>query len=131
MKAVVFDEELKLVSDYEKPVPKPGEVLIKTRMSGICNTDLEITKGYMGHKGVLGHEFVGDVVEAGDECDFQWVGKGSWAKSTAAAMMMNGAQNTLSATVPIVRLWVYGKKTDVSANILHFPLKIFLKYPTL
>lgn len=75
MKAVVFDEELKLVSDYEKPVPKPGEVLIKTRMSGICNTDLEITKGYMGYKGVLGHEFVGDVVEAGDECDFKWVGK--------------------------------------------------------
>ena len=62
---------------------------------------------------------------------FNGSGKGSWAKSTAAAMMMNGAQNTLSATVPIVRLWVYGKKTDVSANILHFPLKIFLKYPTL
>ena len=75
MKAVVFDENLKLVDNYETPMPKKGEVLIKTRMSGICNTDLEITKGYMGYKGVLGHEFVGDVVKVGDECDFKWMGK--------------------------------------------------------
>ncbi len=75
MKAVVFDEELKLVKDYEKPELKKGEVLIKTRMSGICNTDLEITKGYMGYKGVLGHEFVGDVVEVYDDCNKNWIGK--------------------------------------------------------
>ncbi len=75
MKAVVFDEELKLVEDYKKPELKKGEVLIKTKMSGICNTDLEITKGYMGYKGVLGHEFVGDVVEVYDDCNKNWVGK--------------------------------------------------------
>lgn len=75
MKAVVFDEELKLVKDYKKPELKKGEVLIKTRMSGICNTDLEITKGYMGYKGVLGHEFVGDVVEVYDDCNKNWIGK--------------------------------------------------------
>ena len=75
MKAIVFDNELKLVNDYQKPSPKPGEALIKTIMTGICNTDLEITKGYMGYKGVLGHEFVGEVVEVGSECDFDWVGK--------------------------------------------------------
>lgn len=75
MKAVVFDEELKLVEDYKKPELKKGEVLIKTRMSGICNTDLEITKGYMGYKGVLGHEFVGDVVEVYDDCNKNWIGK--------------------------------------------------------
>ena len=75
MKAVIFDEELKLVEDYKKPELKKGEVLIKTRMSGICNTDLEITKGYMGYKGVLGHEFVGDVVEVYDNCNKNWIGK--------------------------------------------------------
>ncbi len=75
MKAVIFDETLKFVDDYEIPTPKKGEVLIKTRMSGICNTDLEITKGYMGYKGVLGHEFVGEVIKVGDECDFKWIGK--------------------------------------------------------
>lgn len=63
MKAVVFSDNLKLVNDYEKPVPKTGEALIKVIMAGICNTDFEITKGYMGYNGILGHEFVGIVEE--------------------------------------------------------------------
>ena len=36
-------------------------------MAGICNTDFEITKGYMGYKGILGHEFVGVVEEINDK----------------------------------------------------------------
>ncbi len=63
MKAVVFSDNLKLVNGYEKPVPKTGEALIKVLMAGICNTDFEITKGYMGYNGILGHEFVGIVEE--------------------------------------------------------------------
>ncbi|MDD3435761.1 MAG: alcohol dehydrogenase catalytic domain-containing protein, partial [Candidatus Gastranaerophilales bacterium] len=66
MKAVVFDETLKLVNDYEKPIPKKGEALIKIILAGVCNTDYEITKGYMGYKGILGHEFVGIVEEIND-----------------------------------------------------------------
>ena len=66
MKAVVFDNELKYVSDYAKPVPARGEALIKVLIAGICNTDYEITKGYMGYKGILGHEFVGIVEEIND-----------------------------------------------------------------
>jgi len=61
MKAVVFDEGLKFDNNYPKPVPQEGEALIKVSLAGICNTDHEITKGYMGYKGVLGHEFVGIV----------------------------------------------------------------------
>ncbi len=67
MKAVVFDETLKLVNDYEKPIPQKGEALIKMTLAGVCNTDYEITKGYMGYKGILGHEFVGVVEEINDE----------------------------------------------------------------
>lgn len=67
MRAVVFDEELKLVNDYHKPTPKYGEALIKIILAGICNTDYEITKGYMGYKGILGHEFVGVVEEVNAE----------------------------------------------------------------
>ncbi len=63
MKAIVFDKELKLVNNYEKPVPKKGEALVKVTLAGICNTDYEITKGYMGYKGILGHEAVGIVEE--------------------------------------------------------------------
>ena len=52
MKAVVFDEGLKLVNDYKKPVPQKGEALVRVTLAGICNTDYEITKGYMGYKGI-------------------------------------------------------------------------------
>ena len=67
MRAVVFDNELKLVKDYKNPIPKAGEALIKTKMVGICNTDYEITLGYMGYKGVIGHEFVGVVENCDDK----------------------------------------------------------------
>ena len=74
MKAVVFDNELKLDNNYAKPIPKEGEALIKVTLAGICNTDYEITKGYMGYVGILGHEFVG-VVEEVNGADKSWVGK--------------------------------------------------------
>ena len=74
MKAVVFDNELKLDNNYENPISKAGEALIKVKLAGICNTDFEITKGYMGYKGVLGHEFVGVVEEVNSE-DKSLVGK--------------------------------------------------------
>jgi threonine dehydrogenase-like Zn-dependent dehydrogenase len=67
MKAVVFDDGLKLETNYPLPVPKSGEALIKVLLCGICNTDYEITKGYMGYHGVLGHEFVGVVEECEDK----------------------------------------------------------------
>lgn len=67
MKALVFDKELKLVNDYEKPVPQKGEALVRVTVAGICNTDYEITKGYMGYEGILGHEAVGIVEEV--NCD--------------------------------------------------------------
>ena len=66
MKAVVFDKELKIVNDYKKPVPQKGEALIRVTLAGICNTDYEITKGYMGYSGILGHEAVGIVEEIND-----------------------------------------------------------------
>ena len=74
MKAVVFDKELKLVKDYEKPTPKKGEALIRVTLAGICNTDYEITKGYMGYKGILGHEAVGIVEDVNGE-DKSLIGK--------------------------------------------------------
>lgn len=61
MKALVYDGKLS-VQQVPDPVPESGEVLIKVRYSSICNTDLEIIHGYMGFKGILGHEFVGEVV---------------------------------------------------------------------
>ncbi len=66
MQALVFDGQLKLTSDYPLPIPGEGEALVRVTLAGICNTDLEITRGYMDFHGVLGHEFVGIVHEAAD-----------------------------------------------------------------
>ncbi len=67
MRALVYDGELKLRNDYPQPTTPPGEALIRVKLAGICNTDLEIVRGYMGFKGVLGHELVGVVEECEDE----------------------------------------------------------------
>ena len=50
------------MEDY--PKPQSGEAVVKVSMAGICGTDLEILQGYMSYEGVLGHEFVGTVVES-------------------------------------------------------------------
>ncbi|MFT3927349.1 MAG: alcohol dehydrogenase catalytic domain-containing protein [Myxococcales bacterium] len=60
------------VREIDVPRRRPGEALIRVSLAGVCNTDLELVKGYMGFSGVLGHEFVGHVVEADSPA---WVGK--------------------------------------------------------
>jgi len=64
MRALVYQNNiLTLEKSYRRPDLQPGEALIKVLQAGICNTDLEIVRGYMNFQGVLGHEFVG-IVEA-------------------------------------------------------------------
>lgn len=67
MQALVYNgEALRVREDYPQPVPPPGEALVRVLLAGVCNTDLEIVRGYMGFRGVLGHEFVGRVVDCAD-----------------------------------------------------------------
>src|SRR5215831_16424105 len=49
-----------------------GFALIRLLLGGICNTDLELQRGYYGFAGTPGHEFVGEVLEADDR---RWIGK--------------------------------------------------------
>lgn len=63
MKALVFDGNLRYVEDAPRP-KREGEALIHVIRAGICNTDLEIARGYAGFHGILGHEFVGRVIES-------------------------------------------------------------------
>jgi threonine dehydrogenase-like Zn-dependent dehydrogenase len=72
MKAIFFDgNEATLREDCPRPAVGPGEALLKVRTAGVCRTDLEILKGYMGFRGVMGHEFVGEVVEGPAD----WLGR--------------------------------------------------------
>lgn len=71
MKALQFiNNQLKL-SEVPKPNAKT-EALIRVTKSGICNTDLEIIRGYAKFSGTIGHEFVGIVEESNDK---NWIGK--------------------------------------------------------
>lgn len=53
-------------TDLPIPKPPPGEALVRVRLAGICSTDLELIRGYYPYQGILGHEFVGDIVQAED-----------------------------------------------------------------
>lgn len=63
MRALVFDGQLHLETALSVPQIRDGETLLKIRRAGICNTDLELVDGMYGFSGILGHEFVADVVD--------------------------------------------------------------------
>ncbi|HOD84759.1 MAG: 2-deoxy-scyllo-inosamine dehydrogenase [Planctomycetes bacterium ADurb.Bin126] len=64
MLALTYDgKKAALRRKYADPQIARGQALVAVHVAGVCKTDLEILKGYMGFTGVLGHEFVGHVVE--------------------------------------------------------------------
>ena len=63
MKALQVDKKKLAVKEIAKP-ERGDEALVRVHLSGICNTDLEIARGYAGFKGTIGHEFVGVVEES-------------------------------------------------------------------
>ena len=66
MIAVHLDHGRVTVRRQPRPKRPPGFALIRLIYGGICNTDLELQRGYYGFRGIPGHEFVGEVVEAGN-----------------------------------------------------------------
>ncbi|MGE3496793.1 MAG: alcohol dehydrogenase catalytic domain-containing protein [Candidatus Binatia bacterium] len=64
MRALIWDGAALRVIERDPPRADADTAVVRVHLAGVCNTDIEITKGYMGFRGVLGHEFVG-VVEDG------------------------------------------------------------------
>ncbi|MBK9167603.1 MAG: alcohol dehydrogenase catalytic domain-containing protein [Bryobacterales bacterium] len=64
MFAVRLDQGQVSVVRRPRPSRPSGHALLRLRLGGICNTDLELQRGYYGFRGTPGHEFVADVVEA-------------------------------------------------------------------
>ena len=67
------DGKLRVRDDVPVPVPPDGEVLVRVLAAGICNTDIELTRGYYPYKGILGHEFVGVVDDGPEHLVGKWV----------------------------------------------------------
>jgi threonine dehydrogenase-like Zn-dependent dehydrogenase len=75
MRAIVLDgNRVSLRPDGPPPVLANGEIMVRVLRAGICETDLQLIRGYMGFCGVLGHEFVG-VAEDGPYAGRRVVGE--------------------------------------------------------
>jgi alcohol dehydrogenase len=126
MRAVVFDGELTVRTDYPIPDFGSGWARIRIRKAGICQTDLEIMKGYMGFKGVLGHEFVG-VVEACD--DSSWIGKRVVGDINAACGKCEWCSNGLERHCPSrTTLGIYGLD-GCMADFCVLPVRNLIEIP--
>jgi threonine dehydrogenase-like Zn-dependent dehydrogenase len=71
MRALTYDGKTAVVADVPRPELAQDSALVRVTVAGVCNTDIELVKGYMAFRGILGHEFVG-VVEEGPE---EWRGE--------------------------------------------------------
>ena len=79
-KMLAFRASKNGLKSIKKEIPKlrPGWALIRVRLAGICNTDIEILRGYHAFRGTPGHEFVGEVAEVAGvsgETKKHWLGK--------------------------------------------------------
>lgn len=72
MRAVHLKNGEVSVREMSQPEVPSGFAMLKLRLAGICNTDLELQRGYYGFEGVPGHEFVAEVVYSDDP---RWFGK--------------------------------------------------------
>lgn len=70
MRALLWDGVQARVVDQARPARADLMAVVRVALAGVCNTDLELVKGYMGFRGVLGHEFVGTVTDASPD----WIG---------------------------------------------------------
>jgi len=71
MRALYWDGFQARLVEREPPQSGPGSAVVRVALAGVCDTDLQILRGYMAFRGVPGHEFVGRVAEGPPE----WVGK--------------------------------------------------------
>jgi len=75
VRAIVLQQsDVQFDSVRPTPTPGPDEVIVRVTRAGVCETDLQLIKGYMGFHGVLGHEFVG-VAESGPYAGRRVVGE--------------------------------------------------------
>src|SRR5689334_21988531 len=140
MRALVYDKSLSFQPRRPDPAATDGDTLLRVRQAGICATDLEITKGYMGYRGVLGHEFVADVVSSPDKdlvgqrvcgeinivcgrCDLclSWLSNHCRARSVLGILNHDGAFADL-LRLPAANLHVIPKNIDDDQAVFDEPL---------
>src|SRR3954469_17193474 len=98
MKALRYEQNYLNVSEVASPATN-GEALVRVTLSGICNTDLEIARGYAGFQGTLGHEFLGVVESVSED---RASGRGSRASISRGVPSRATSTNEPSLTVRLL-----------------------------
>ncbi|NJM08324.1 alcohol dehydrogenase catalytic domain-containing protein [Candidatus Gracilibacteria bacterium] len=127
MHALLFDGTLRLTRDYPQPALMAGEALIRPHLIGICNTDIEITRGYMHFHGVLGHEFVGTVVACADEA---WIGKRVVGEINAACLRCTACQRGDFPHCPERTTLGIDRRDGVMAELFSLPISCLHEVPS-
>jgi threonine dehydrogenase-like Zn-dependent dehydrogenase len=96
MRALHFDGTAARVAEVPPPEPSEDSAVVRVSLAGVCNTDLEIVQGYMGFRGILGHEFVG-VIEEGPR---EWIGQRVVSEINFACQRCSMCQQNLQRHCP-------------------------------
>jgi threonine dehydrogenase-like Zn-dependent dehydrogenase len=126
MKALRVNNRRASVTDVGTPEPR-GEALVRVLRSGICNTDLEIVKGYADFNGTIGHEFVGVVeacVDSPDLIGTRVVGEINAGCGRCGACLTGDSRHCPSRTV----LGIHGRD-GAHAEFLTLPSRNLLPVP--
>jgi threonine dehydrogenase-like Zn-dependent dehydrogenase len=126
MKALQFVENQLKVKEIAKPLVE-NEALIRVTKSGICNTDLEIVRGYAGFEGTIGHEFVGVVESAPDAPELvgkRVVGEINVGCGVCEKCVNGDARHCLARTV----LGIHGR-SGAHAEFVSLPTRNLLEVP--
>jgi alcohol dehydrogenase len=119
MNALFFDGKLAL-REVDRPRPAPGEALIQVTLAGICGTDCEILKGYSSFRGILGHEFIGRVVEC-DEKD--WLGRRVVGEINVTCGQCSWCGRGLGRHCPYRTVMGIAKRDGTFAEVVALPLR--------
>ena len=95
-----------------------GSHCIRLLYGGICNTDIELQRGYYGFRGTPGHEFVGEVVEADDR---SWIGERVVGEINLACGKCEWCARGLAGIVLNERYWALSNSPERFANSLTLP----------
>jgi 2-desacetyl-2-hydroxyethyl bacteriochlorophyllide A dehydrogenase len=129
MKALTFNKKLS-VSDVQPPTPADNEALIRVSAAGICNTDIEITKGYIpGFSGILGHEFFGHVQSIFDSAYSHLIGKRVTAEINCACHQCSFCKSGLKRHCPHRTVIGISNRNGAFAEYITVPVDTIITIP--
>jgi 2-desacetyl-2-hydroxyethyl bacteriochlorophyllide A dehydrogenase len=129
MKALFFNKTLSLV-DVERPTPPSEEALVRVTSAGICNTDIEITRGYIpDFTGIPGHEFFGYVESVSDPAHQHLIGKRVTAEINCACNRCSFCGQGLQRHCPGRTVIGISNRNGAFAEYITLPLDVLVPIP--